>query len=208
MPYKIPNIPTFTLKGVNDKIQDLQTILGDNLSWLDYSFGLCEHAKRQEGGEIITYPAQWSANKTDYMDLRPFPDDTYSYAFWDIEDPAEVVYNEGMPAGKRKFAHYRYSVACIVVVDIKQIDNYFTFNETKSKLREDIVNVFEAKTDMLGFSGTFWITGIYEKDITQIFKGFTINKPDEWKFPYQAFRIEGQLSFKRACPVSNTYTIT
>jgi len=207
MPYKIPNIPTFTLKGVDAKIQELQVILGDNLSWLGYSFGLCEHATRKENGEVIRYPAQWSTNKTDYMDLRPFPNDTYSYAFWDIEDPAEVVYDEGMQVGKRKFAHYRYTVACIVVVDINQIDNSSTFNETKSKLRQDIINVFETKTDMIKFTSTFWITGIYEHDIIQIFKGFNINKPEEWKFPYQAFRIEGQLSFKRACPVSNTYTI-
>ena len=202
--YKVPSIPSFTLKGVDDKIQDLQVIL-TSLSWLDYSFGLCEHAHREEDG-VTNYPAQWINNKTDYIDLRPFPDDIYSYSFWDIEDPGLVEYNnDGENVSKRKYAHYLYNAACIFVMDLNQIDNNSTFNETKSKIREDIMNKFER--GLIAFDSHFWVTGIYEHDITQIFKGFTIDKPEEWKFPYQAFRIEGQLSFKRACPVSNTYTI-
>lgn len=203
--YKVPSIPTFTLKGVDNEIQDLQTIL-TSLTWLKYSFGLCEHAHKQENGQMINYPAQWVNNKTDYIDLRPFPYDTYSYCFWDMEDPADVKYGQGQEYAKRKYAHYQYPVSCIFVMDINLIDNSSTFNETKSKLREDIVNKFE--TGLVTFDSHFWIEKIFEHDIQQIFKGFTINKPDEWKFPYQAFRIEGQLLFKRACPVSNTYTIT
>lgn len=203
--YKVPSIPTFTIKGIDHEIQELQTIL-TSLSWLDYSFGLCEHAHKQENGNIINYPAQWINNKIDYIDLRPFPDDTYSYSFWDMEDPADVKYGGEQEYSKRKYAHYQYSVACIFVMDLNHIDNSSTFNETKSKLREDIIDKFE--TGLITFGSHFWVTTIYEHDITQIFKGFTIAKPDEWKFPYQAFRIEGQLLFKRACPVSNTFTIT
>lgn len=203
MPYKVPNIPSFTLKGVDDKIQDLQVIL-TSLTWLDYSFGLCEHAHRIEDGSVINYPAQWVNNRSDYIDLRPFPDDFYSYSFWDVEDPAGVEYNnDEVNAAKRKFALYRYNVAAIFVLDLKQLDFDTSYNETKSKLREDIVNKFE--TGLLGFNAHFWVTAIYEHDITQIFKGFTIDKPEEFKYPYQAFRIEGELLFKRACPVSNTY---
>ena len=203
--YKVPSIPTFTLKGIDNKIQQLQVIL-TGLSWLDYSFGLCEHAHRKEGERTINYPAQWINNKTDYVDLRPFPNDTYSYCFWDMEDPADVQYGQEQEYAKRKYAHYQYPVACIFVMDLNLIDNTSTFNETKSKLREDIMNKFE--TGLITFDAHFWPEKIYEKDITQIFKGFTIDKPDEWKFPYQAFRIEGQLLFKRACLVSNTFTIT
>ena len=203
--YKKPQIPTFTLKGVDDKIQDLQVIL-TGLDWLDYSFGLCEHASREEDGETTTYPAQWINNKTDYIDLRPFPMDIYSYSFWDIEDPGEIQYNnEGVQYGKRRFAHYLYNAACIFVMNIKQIDNTSTFNETKSKIREDIINRFE--TAMITFDSFFTPQRIIEHDIVQIFKGFKIDKPEAWKFPYQAFRVEGELLFKRACPVSNTYSL-
>ena len=203
--YKKPQVPTFTLKGIDDKLQDLQSIVS-NLSWLDYSFGACEHAHREEDEKITVYPAQWINNRTDYVDLRPFPADIYSYAFWDYSDPADVMYNnKETEYSKRQFAHYLYDVACIFVMKIDQIDNSATYNETKSKLRQDIINIFE--TNLIDINFHFWITAIIEKDIEKIFKGFTIDAPERWIFPNQAFRIEGNVLFKRACPVSNTYTI-
>ena len=39
---KCPRNPTFTLKGIDAKIQLLQTALADNLPWLEHSFGKAE----------------------------------------------------------------------------------------------------------------------------------------------------------------------
>jgi len=204
MPYKKPKIPTFDLRGIDAKIQDLQAIVA-NLAWLDYSFGVCEHAKRQENEEMITYPAQWINNRTDYIDLRPFPADIYNYAFWNYADPAEVQYNnDQLQYSKRQYAHYQYDVACIFVTDMSRVDNANTYNETKSRMRQDIVNILETNLVDIGFH--FWITEIIEKDIQQIFDPFVIDKPDEWKYPYQAFRINANILFKRECPVYNNYS--
>lgn len=206
--YKIPNIPTFPqLKGIDLKIQSLQTILSDNLSWLQYSFGICERMKKTVNDEEITIPAGFAANRSDYIDLRPFPDDSWnSYSFWDMEDPADVKYdNTEAQYSKRQFAHYLYNISCIFVIDVNKIDTNYTFKENKSRMREDIADCFE--TNLIDFDSHFWINQIFERDIEEIFKGFTIEQPERiMKYPLIAFRFECFLLFKRACPVNNIYS--
>ena len=207
MSNKAPRIPTFTLQGIADKIQTLQTTLASNLSWLDYSFGMADRYEKLVNEETHVIPMAFVDNTTDPIDLRPWPYDTYdSYAFWHVEEPGEVLYpNDELKAAIRKYATWEYKVACIIMANPKMIDDS-PFNETKSQLKQDILEVFQNNPDI---SFTFWITQVFERDITKIFAPYTIEKSQEvLKYPYVAFRFEGTLQFKQLCPVSNSYSVT
>jgi len=206
MANKAPRISTFSLAGIAAKIQTLQTTLADNLSWLDYSFGIADRYEKIINDETHILPLCFVYNTTDPIDMRPWPYDTYdSYAFWHVDEPGEVKYSDELSAAMRKYAIWNYSVACIIVADLRKIDDD-PYNETKSKLKQDILEVFQNNSD-INFS--FWITQVYERNINEIFAPYTIEKPEEiLKYPFVAFRFEGIVQFKQLCPVANTYSVT
>jgi len=207
MSNKSPRIPEFTLQGIADKIQTLQSTLDSNLSWLDHSFGLAERYEKLVDDETHIIPMAYIDNTSDPIDLRPWPYDSYdSYAFWHVEDPGEVIYpNEGLDLAIRKYAIWEYQVACIIMANPKIIDDS-SYNETKSELKQDILEVFQNNPDI---TFGFRITQVFERDIIKIFAPYTIEKSQEvLKYPFVAFRFDGMLQFKQKCPVSNTYSVT
>lgn len=198
--YKV--IPTFDLEGIDSKIQLLQLALEDNLSWLQYSFGKCErHEKIIEGTKEV-YPVCFVDNTTDPIDVRP--NDNYeSMSFWEVQDPGRISYDDEYAI--RKYAMWEYDVSLIIWANLKRIDSSH-YNETKSRMRQDIIDVFETK--LVGSDVTFWVEQIFEKDILQIFVGYDLNNEENIiKRPFVAFRINGIIRFKRKCPVSNTYSV-
>jgi len=203
---KYPRIPTFTLQGIDEKIQILQVALADNLSWLQYSFGKSEVHEKIVDGEKEKYPVVFVDNATDPIDVRP--NDNYTaYAFWDIIDPGRILYpNEGLEYGLRKYAIWEYDVSLIVWANLKRIDDS-AYNETKSEMRQDILNVFE--TDLIGKNVQFAVGEIFERDITQIFEGYNLNNEENInKWPFVAFRFNGVIRFKRKCPVDISFSLT
>lgn len=203
---KCPRIPTFTLEGIDAKIQLLQTVLGNNLSWLQYSFGRADRHEKEVEGATEAYPVVFVDNTTDPIDVRP--NDNYeSMAFWEVIDPGRILYpNDEVNAALRKYAIWEYDVALIVWANLKRIDDS-AYNETRSKMRQDILDVFETK--ILGNDVTFWAGEIFERDITQVFVGYNLsNEENIIKWPFIAFRINGTIRFKRKCPVDNTYSVT
>jgi hypothetical protein len=203
---KTPRIPTFTLAGIADKIQTLQETLDSNLSWLDYSFGVADRYEKLVGDETHVLPLCYVDNTTDPIDMRPWPNDSWdSYAFWHVDDPGNVEYSDEIGAATRKYAIWNYNVACIVVADPQKIDDS-PYNETKSNFKNDILKVFQNNTDI---NFAFWITGVYERNVEEIFAPYTIVEQQKvLKYPRVAFRFEGTIQFKQACPINNTYSVT
>jgi len=203
---KYPRIPTFNLEGIDGKIQILQTIIADNLSWIQYSFGKCERHEKIVNDKKEVYPVCFVDNKTDPIDVRP-NDEYEAYSFWDVKDPGRILYpNDESEYAIRKYAIWEYDVSLIIWANIKRI-NSLAYNETKSQMRQDIVDILETK--LLGNDVTFWSGEIFERDISQVFAGFDLsNDENVIKWPYVAFRINGTVRFKRLCPVNNTYSVT
>jgi len=200
---KIPQIPTFNLQGIEAKIQILQTALSDNLSWLQYSFGKCERHEQMVNDEKVVYPVCFVDNKADPVDVRP-NDNWESYAFWDVIDPGRMDY-PGEELSVMKYTMWEYDAALIVWINLKRLSDA-VYNETKSQMREDIINVFE--TNLIGRNVLFLPSQIYDRDIEQIFTGFNLSQ--EWninKWPYVAFRVNGIIRFNRKCPGSNSYSV-
>ena len=201
---KCARIPTFTLTGIEEKIQILQTVIGNNLSWLEHSFGKCERHETEEGGETIVKPVVFVDNTTDPIDMRP--NDNYrAYAFWDVIDPGRTE-APGEERSVRKYIMWEYDVALIIWANLKRIEDS-SYIETKAQFREDVLNVFETK--LIAQNVDFMPTENFDRDINQIFLGYTLDK--SWninKWPYIAFRFNGTVRFNRKCPVDNTYSRT
>ena len=125
MPYKIPRIPTFSgLKGIDKRIQEIQLKMAD-ISWLQYSFGLCDKVLSDKD-EII--PVCRIDDTSDPLDMRPWLDDSHeSYSFWDLTELAEVNYSDNLSV--RRFPALTYSVACIVVVNLDLSDTGDTYSD-------------------------------------------------------------------------------
>lgn len=202
---KIPRIPTFDLKGIEAQIQKLQIVLGDNIPWLQYSFGVVVPHQKEVEGAIVTYPGGFVDNATDIIDLRP--SDNYSaYSFWEYIDPAEVITPEGAEYSVKKYVDYEYNVSLIVWADVKRIDSG-PYNEVKSKMRQDLINVFE--TGLIGTGVIFNVNQIFDRLADQIFLGYDLdNTENNIKWPFVGFRINGVIRFNRECPVDNSYSVT
>ncbi|KKN09719.1 hypothetical protein LCGC14_1043710, partial [marine sediment metagenome] len=109
---KCARTPTFTLTGIEEKIQILQTVIGNNLSWLEHSFGKCERHETEEAGETIVKPVVFVDNTSDPQDMRP--NDNYrAYAFWDVIDPGRTE-APGEERSVRKYIMWEYDVALII----------------------------------------------------------------------------------------------
>ncbi len=202
---KIPRIPTFNLKGIEGKIQTLQIALGNQLSWLQYSFGVVlPHQKETEGG-LVTYPGTFVDNVADVIDLRP--SDNYSaYSFWEYTDPAEFPIHDGTEYSMTKYPMRVYNVSLIVWADADRIDSG-NRNETKSEMRQDLINFFE--TGLIGMPLVFNISEIFDRFANQIFVGYDLDNTENIiKWPFVGFRINGVLSFNRECPVDNSYSVS
>ncbi len=201
---EIPRIPTFTLKGIDAKIQILQTTLGEELPWLQYSFGKAERHEKEVDGETIVFPTAFIDNTSDPIDLRP-NDNYISYAFWDVIDPGDLIYPEDEQYSVVKYADWEYDVALIIWADVDRIDSG-NKNETKAKMRQDIIDVFETK--LIGKNVMFQSGEIFDRNVDQIFLGYNLeNKEGLIKWPFVGFRVNAVIRFNRECPVDNSYSV-
>lgn len=201
---KIPRIPTFNLKGIEAHIQTLQVALGSSLSWLQYSFGVAIPHQKEVKGAIVNYPVVFVDNATDPIDVRP-SDYYHSYSFWEYTDPAEIITPEGSEYSVISNGDYEYNVSLIVWADVDRIDTG-NRNETKSKIRQDLIDFF--KNQAMSTGVLFNVTQIFDRFADQIFVGYDLdNIEGVIKWPQVGFRINGILRFNRECPVNNTYDI-
>jgi hypothetical protein len=202
MSYNSPIIPVLTLKGVDAKIQEVQIKLDAGLSWVVKCFGLADRIVETRNDKPYIFPAVFESNVKDPINLMP-SDAWNSYCFW-IKHPESKIEDVGDSVAKMLIK--TYEVSCIFYLDISKIDNVLTYKETKSKFIEDIFNFF----DTVHLSSQLVPTKFIEDDITEIFKGFTIDQVDnKWKmYPKWACRIDFDLSFRDGCYSTNTYSHT
>jgi hypothetical protein len=202
MSYKTPTIATLTLKGLDAKIQDIQTLMANGLSWLENSFALAERIVEMRSDKPYIYPAVFVANLTDPIPMMP-GDAWSSFCFWIRSGDTSFEYKTNFAP---KDPMVKCKVSCIFYMDIKKIDNVLTYKETKSKIVEDILNFFGT----LHFPGMLVPQKFIEDDIVEVFKGFTTDQLDnKFKmYPKWACRMDFELSYRNDCYTVNTYSTT
>ncbi len=202
---KCPRIPTFSLEGIEAKIQILQTVIGNQLSWLEHSFGKAERHEQIINDEKVVSPVVFVDNTSDPIDVRP--NDNYkAYSFWDITDPGRIDYLNQDEFAAKKWAFWEYDASLIVWANLKRLDSS-PYNETKSQMRQDILDVLGLQ--LIGQNVQFQVSEVFDRDINQIFAGYTlVNDYNIIKGPYVAFRVSGVIKFHIKCPVSNSFSLT
>ena len=196
MSYKNPQIPTLTLKGLDAKIQVIQGQLDTGLSWLSKSFGLADRIVEERDGNPYIFPASFESNTKDPIPLTP-SDAWDSFCFW-IKDGDTKFDEKTNPMDPLMTC----PMSCIFYIDIHKISTG-SYKETKSKLIEDIIHLF----NNVKLGGTLVPTKFIEDDITEVFKGFTIDQLDnKFKmYPKWTCRMNFDLSYRNDCYVTNTY---
>lgn len=199
MSYKT-NIPALItgLRGIDNRIQIISSHMPSDvsggLSWLTYSYGLADRLVEFRDGKEFVYPAIYQdINSRDPHSCMPndVPD---AFSFWvkedvKINDPARAYYN----------------ISCIFYMDLRQIAPTDNYKKSKSKVRQDILEFFRVHKYM--GEGVWSLVKITDDDITQVYKGFTVNQLDNLvrQLPKYAIKIDFTYSFILECPVTNSY---
>jgi hypothetical protein len=196
MSYKTPAYSTLTgLKGIDKRIETIAGHMTD-LTWLSYSFGLAERdVSFKDGKENIIPTIYQDINAKDPLSLMP--SDLYdAFSFW-VKEP-EGIFSSNSTRLKHK-------VSCIFFCDLKQIAPSDNYKVTKSRIRQDILRFFRTHENT-GF-GQLNIISIIDDDITQVYKGFTLNQIDNKyrMLPKYAIRVNFEFSFLHECDDYNKY---
>ena len=195
MTYKTPNIPIFPqLLGAEKRVQNLQQRIGE-LDWLEYSFGLVKRVTIERGEEVEHAPVAYVGTKSDSLDVRPWPNDTWkSYAFWDIIERDEVDYFDNKTA-HRRYPKVKQPVALIVCLDNEKISRSQDYNVTHSICRNELIN--QLNNFSLPSGGIYEITGRIDNLPLEVFDGYDVK--DELMEPHSMIRIEGIITYTQDC---------
>ena len=197
---KIPITPLITSPiGLEAAVQQLQ-VKTATLSFMQYVFGLAD--------PVVTdnkiRPMVYQGLKAD--ELCVFPNDALkSFAFFHLVD-GNIDYNYGDPAQNQKYAKISCRLAVIFWFNLKRIENV-DYRNTKSKLRDDIVNLFAR--ELYGQS-SFLLDKTVENDLIKIYEGFDIEDNEKYALPmhpYWALRVEGDFWFDESCYVAKSYNV-
>ncbi len=196
MSYKTPAYNTLTgLKGIDKRIETIAGHMTD-LTWLSYSFGLTERdVSFKDGKENIIPTIYQEINAKDPLSLMP--SDLYdAFSFW-VKEPEGIFSSNS--------TRLKYKVSCIFFCDLKQIAPSDNYKVTKTRIRQDILRFFRTHENA-GF-GQLNIISIIDDDITQVYKGFTLNQIDNKyrMLPKYAIRVNFELSFLHECESYNSF---
>ena len=137
------------------------------------------------------YPAIYQdINAKDLISLMP-SDLNQAFAFWIKESEADFSIND--------FKRPIYKVSCIFYCDLKNIAPTQNWKLVKSNIRQDILEVF--RTHQFAGIGVLQILSIVDDDITEVYKGFSVDQLDnKYKiYPKYAIRLNFDFTFLMEC---------
>jgi hypothetical protein len=200
MSYRTPTIASLTLRGIDNKIQSLASHMPSTatggIAWLETSFALADRLVEFRDGKEFIFPAVFQdINSKDPHSCMPndMPD---AFSFW-IKDDMRISDNNP--------ARSYYKISCIFYMDLRQIAPTDNFKTTKTKVRQDILEFFR-KHRYSGF-GVLTPTGIIDEDITNVYKGYSVNQLDNIvkQLPKYALRFNFDFAFLNECGNTNSY---
>lgn len=185
-------------------ILELQKVLMDKLTWLNYAFGrgykMVEH--RTDGRKFI-YPAMYNG-KREYLSLMP--NDNYgNFSWFDIYDPQTVINKiQGLP-------QIEFSGALIMWYDQRDIDADDEFVCTE-EVKLEVLTVLSTPGNLK--NSKLKINSVYE-NFESIYRGYSIEKvynnynysgediqsidKQYFMYPYAGLRIEFTLTTRELC---------
>lgn len=177
--------------NIDARIQELQEIFADSLTWLTKAFGRSwKQFRKNAEGKTYTFPGVY-AGKSEYFDC--LPNDTLgAYCFFSHKDkavPAMQIPGMGgtdyLPGTHNEWQH--------------KVDIIFWFNQQKTNPGVDYPvteNLLAEVRELLRGCPFFTPTGVYY-NADNIFDGYSLTHIEEQYLmhPFGGFRIEGFIQF-------------
>lgn len=182
--------PTKTNPQLLDRVfGQMQTILADNLPWLDHAFGKAERLKHDINGKIFYFPNVY-VGKNEYEDITPDDRKIGNYSFFTVEEPQFVDFAVGQQNTIKAYC------SLIVWVDMRTVEQS---DERNTELvKRDILRVLNGK--MFLKLGSFVVKRIFEK-AENIFDGYTLDEIHNQYLmhPFCGWRFWGELTINDPC---------
>lgn len=173
--------------------QELQQVLGDNISWLNHIFGKAERLEK----DYKTRWHYWSPNvyigNDQYENIEPDYNSIGNYSFFTLWDP-QTLNNWGM-MGQPLCMKSKFSL--IVFVNLHDIESDDDRN-TEYVKREVLRTLHDAHLR----EGQIEIENVWERDGDGgVFRDFGMDENDNQYMasPYAAFRFEGHITLRDTC---------
>lgn len=177
-------------KLIESVIQELQTVLKDNLAWLDYAFGKSYKLVKLVNNVEYKYPAVYAGNR-EYLSVLP-DDIVGNISFFEVHDPQE--YDGAVQCGK---GNLKVKIALIFWFSLETI-----YENTDIIMSENIKNdILKLITTPGKLSrGRVTVEKVYEK-AENIYSGYSLKQIQNQylMFPHYGFRFECELLINELC---------
>lgn len=173
-------------KMIDLALQEVNTMLTNELSWLNYAFGKCEKRVEEVDNRKVTFPAI-HVGQNEYEPL--FPDSHKgNFSFFDVPDASEGTIRGRLNTDiKAKFS-------LIVWFDFDKVYPVNTDQYTTRNVIAQFTELFRTKTfNLVKFGPSMK----YYEEGANIYKGYT-DKEIQSQFlmrPFGGFRIEGEIMY-------------
>lgn len=198
MSYNNPTIPTISAPtGIDTVIESIRTVLGDNLLWLDKSFGRAWPMKTKDvDGKVLRVPKTYLGEK-EYHNVLP-NDFLVAQSFIAVDGPEEwEQFNRFEGSIKQR------KLAIIFWVNLKEINpskDYIFTEELKAEI-ESILKVHPAVLSLDSYT---------DEKAADIFEGYDISDDtsEYLMYPYAGMRFGLTVSYNEECPGSSPISFT
>jgi len=194
-PLTIQGFPSGTETGLNKAIKQICADIASNMATLKV-MGLSEKRVTASGD---SYPACFQSNTMDWVNLLPTDQWKPGYLFIDPSDPQEIAYGKDED-GPDTIPAFKISAAIIAYIDLSEYSPTSTdYRYSKQEFKDALINTLTRK--ILSLQGTILLKRIYEREIEQIFKGYSIKevKGQYLQMPYYGIRIECEITYSGRC---------
>lgn len=168
-------------------IDEIQTALDNECSWLNTIFGRCERLVKEINGNKY-YTANWYKTKNDYMQIAP-DEGLGNFCFFVLDEPTDL---ENYFAGDVTRSTIGFSL--IVWCDLRTIGE----GRDTEAVKEELLQILNGRTHLR--SGRMTINKVYER-AENVFREFDYDEIDNqfMMHPFAGFRFEGELIVDTLC---------
>jgi hypothetical protein len=197
-PIQTPTFSIGTESGINLAVKQIRSDLVSHFALLRW-FGIAEKRVNADG---IIYPAVYQSTSKDYLNMLPNDNWKPGYGFFDVSDPQEILHDKE-ENGPQVWPTFQANLSIIVYVDVSRL--YTTpgdYRYVKQVIKEQLLDILHRKLTTL--QGFYTSKRMYEKEIEQIYKGYTVKEVDRQylQIPYYGLRIEGEVIYQDTCTPS------
>lgn len=168
----------------------VSSALETGLSWLTKAYGKAERRERTRDRSSILYPAIY-AGGNDYINMLP-DEHLGNYSWFDVVESQEVEW-------RYRSAHdFKARFGLVFWFDFRTVYPSDHQEKTLEHVKSEVLGVLGSSTLP---STRLRVDQISER-VENIYPGYTLHEVDNQFLmrPYGGFRIEGEVTYKAACP--------